>query len=166
MNIPGPKWHSLVRGLQDALLDDKFTPYYDKMIECMSNLDDTNILVIELDQCISQAGDRVFTKVSCVRRNMKGSACMIRRVDSNGDRPSGRWVGHWSGTETAPACSVSRIPHNWAAQAAHIHTQYMCLLRQIALTCGTPLIVCAALAPLVNLVIVISSFNQNISILL
>ena len=50
----------------------------------MSNLDDTDIVANKFDQYITQACDRVFTKVPCVRRNKKGPAwydseCWLKR---------------------------------------------------------------------------------------
>ena len=120
----GPEWTTIhkytwsqmaLEDLQAAMLDDNSIPYYDEMIEFMSNLDHTDIVANKFDQYIAQACDLVFTKAPCVRRNKKGpawydSGFWVQTQTVTGDW--GRWAGHWPGTETAPACSLSRIPRN------------------------------------------------------
>ena len=70
--------------IQAAMLDDNSTLYFDEMLECMSNSDDTNIVANKLDQYIAQALDRVFTKVPYIEKNKKDPAwydseCTLKR---------------------------------------------------------------------------------------
>ena len=67
------------------MFDDESVLYHNKIIECICNLDDVNAVANRFDQYMSQACDRVLTRVPCTRKNKKrgpawyDSECRLKR---------------------------------------------------------------------------------------
>ena len=89
-----PEWHVMHKyvwsqraldDLQSAMLDDESVLYHNRIIECICNLDDVNAVANKFDQYMSQACDRVLTRVPCARKNKKrgpawyDSECRLKR---------------------------------------------------------------------------------------
>ena len=89
-----PEWHVMHKyiwsqraldDLQSAMFDDESVLYHNKIIECICNLDDVNAVANRFDQYMSQACDRVLTRVPCTRKNKKrgpawyDSECRLKR---------------------------------------------------------------------------------------